>query len=226
MMKAIKTVSFVRFALLFIAFPCGALNINPNDYSQIRVTKPDGILLHRGANSSMFARLPKKTMVKVLQITNTNWLKVGSENSAGWIVKKYMDKVVQVPSGNGPAFPEGAQESQIWQSQSADCCASAVNAGARPPRNPDETIRLVTWNIRWFPQVTIYGNSQNKYTDQAWLSCPWPGSMPMLLQFKRFLTTPRHGKPCKTFSTARKDKTGATGKSIFKSAVYLKMPMR
>jgi endonuclease/exonuclease/phosphatase family metal-dependent hydrolase len=117
----------------------------------------------------MFARLPDKAIVQVLQTTHTNWLKIASEDLAGWIVKKYVDTVVDVSPGSGPAVPEGDQEMQIWQS--ADSCASSVNAGARLARNPDETIRLVTWNIRWFPQGTMYGNNQDKYTDQAWLSC-------------------------------------------------------
>lgn len=135
MKKAVKIVFSVLFVFLIFASPCNALNINPNDYIQLKATKPAGVPLHREAKSSMFARLPDKTIVKVLQTTHTNWLKAGSEDLTGWIVKKYVDKAVQVSPGSGPTFPEGAQESRIWQSD--DLCASAINAGARLPRNPD-----------------------------------------------------------------------------------------
>jgi hypothetical protein len=57
MMKAITVVSSVWFALLILASPCGALNIHPNDYIQLKATKPASLLLHREAKSSMFARL-------------------------------------------------------------------------------------------------------------------------------------------------------------------------
>jgi hypothetical protein len=62
----------------------------------------------------MFARLPDKAIVQVLQTTHTNWLKIASEDLAGWIVKKYVDTVVDVSPGSGPAVPEGDQEMQIW----------------------------------------------------------------------------------------------------------------
>lgn len=66
MTKAVKIVSFVLFVFLFFASPCGALNINPNDYIQFKANKPAGVSLHWEAKSSMFARLPDKTIVFVL----------------------------------------------------------------------------------------------------------------------------------------------------------------
>lgn len=70
MMKAIKIVSFVLFVFLIFTSPCGALNINPNDYFQLKATKPAGVPLHREAKSSMFARLLDKSIVKALQTTH------------------------------------------------------------------------------------------------------------------------------------------------------------
>lgn len=87
MTKATETVSFVSFVFLIFADPCAALTINPNDCIQLKAAKPSGVPLQRLAKSSMFARLPDKTMVRVLQTIHTNWLTLTSKGLTRWIVK-------------------------------------------------------------------------------------------------------------------------------------------
>lgn len=56
----------------------------------------------------------------------------------------------------------------MWSSRQA--CESIVGSGQRSAASPD-TVRLASWNVRWFPYGAAGGPVANKRLDLAWLAC-------------------------------------------------------
>jgi endonuclease/exonuclease/phosphatase family metal-dependent hydrolase len=167
--KPARQVLLIIVAVVSVCSHAFALNIHTGDHIQLKATNPAGVPLHRESKPSMFARLPDKSVVTVLQTTHGNWLRVSHDGLTGWIVKRYIAKIVQAAPGGGTVSTGKIDTRDVWQSPGM--CRSVVASGARLPRKIPGTIRLVTWNIRWFPVGTLSGNDHAKYTDRAWLSC-------------------------------------------------------
>lgn len=165
-MKPNTIISLILLAFTFSALPSEAVTINAGDCVKLNATHADGVPLHRESRSSMFMRLPDESVVRVLQTTNSNWIEITHDSRPGWIVKKYVENVVPCDDDNGD---DEVDYGSVWEN--GDQCDTFVRQGSRLPRGDTPVIRVVTWNIRWFPTGTLYGNNPDKFTDQSWLSC-------------------------------------------------------
>lgn len=84
------------------------------------------------------------------------------------------------------AFTEAAGEAAVFASP--DSCFKAVRAGARL-KKAEHTVRLMTWNIRWFP----VGNPKHpgQETNLDWLACALTWLDPDLVALQEIQDTPQ-----------------------------------
>lgn len=168
-----RTVAIIGLMLLAIfTGASAAAGYEVGQVVELKATKPIGVPLHREARSSLFDRAQTGTKGTVIGTAKQGrWLQLVLEDGrTAWIVKKYVGRVVE-PDGNGGPSPDPfGDELAVWSSLSQ--CEAVVNAGRRMPRI-DGTLRLGTWNIRWFPdgEMTPRDNNQTLPTDTAWLAC-------------------------------------------------------
>ncbi len=183
----IKQIIIVLLFLLLSFATTQALEINIGQSVKLKATNPSGVPLHRVAKSSMFDRLPDGTIVKVIEESGNNWLKVSSGTISGWIVKKYINEIID--ASNSPTSTLSDEESQIEVWKDFSSCDSLVKLQKKLSK-PEKTIRLATWNIRFFPQGNLYGNDPDKFTDQPWLACALAWLDADIIAVQEILNTP------------------------------------
>lgn len=127
----------------------------------LRATHPLGVPLHPGERDRhLSGRLPDGTEVEVVRWgEERRWLEVRAEDGTrGWIVRRYV-----APSGGRAEVPGG--RSSPWAS--AEACRAAVAEGVE---RPAERARIASWNLRWFPDGSSHGPSDQP-TDVDWMAC-------------------------------------------------------
>ncbi len=122
----------------------------------LRATSPAGVPLHSGERTSDVSdRLPDGSEVEVLRWSaDGRWLEVRAIDGArGWITARYV-------------APDGTRATlDPWSSREA--CLASIRE--RPPRDPSRA-RVVSWNLRWFPDGSSGGPSATP-SDVEWIAC-------------------------------------------------------
>ncbi len=150
--------------------PALALEVEIGQQVQLKATKPIGVPLHERASSSLKGRLPDGTIASVVDTDDEkHWLKIATDDQQGWIVEKYVAQVLDPSSPIvTPIIPNDG--TTVWSSKEA--CRAIVDSEQRLARSEAQSLRLASWNIRWFPDgVPGNGNNSNQKTDLDWLSC-------------------------------------------------------
>ena len=160
----------------FNPLPLLALNVENGQQVKLKARRIDlGIPLHRESFPSMFDRVEDGALATVLDTANDkSWLKIETENGKnGWIVERYVAQVLNQPIPNPPPVPpeenEGNTVTQVWTSATA--CDAVVSNGDLLSRSDTDTLRLASWNIRWFPDGQPNSGNSDKKTALDWLAC-------------------------------------------------------
>ena len=144
----------------------------------LHAQKSQGVPLHREANPSYWKHVPDRMTGTVSHINPENgWLFLSLESGEqGWVHPKYVRATDDKTSVRSPPEPpdhqhSSTEESRVWGSRKE--CLTAVNRGTRLGRSPEKVLRLVTWNLRWFPtgQSPDHQDSTITKTDLRWLAC-------------------------------------------------------
>lgn len=141
------------------------------DTIELNAEHADGVPLHAGPRPSMTGRIADGSGAEVIGATaDKHWLNVRlPDGRTGWIVPRYIGRVVPPPNvpGKRPALQD--QEARVWASRTG--CLDVVQAGGRLPKAEPRSRRIATWNIRWFPIGGAPGQDSATPTDIEWLAC-------------------------------------------------------
>ena len=137
---------------------------------ELTASHPDGVPLHVLPESSFAGeRVPDGALVTVVGTAKGgNWLRILlSDGEERWIVKRHVSRVFE----DHVSLPTASAEAKVWHSP--ESCREVVGAGGRMPERGDGDLRVVSWNIRWFPDGEMSLNPENatKPQDITWLTC-------------------------------------------------------
>ncbi|WP_454064495.1 endonuclease/exonuclease/phosphatase family protein [Candidatus Nitrospira salsa] len=152
----------------------------------LQATKPVGVPLHREHPPNYWKHVPTKTQVTLEDIApDGQWLIIRlPSGERAWVSIKYIRaSTLQNPArhpnetksihtqsvSQSPSSKE--DEAKVWNSR--DGCERVVRNGGRMAQASSETLRLATWNLRWFPigQPKDQQHTSAKPTDIDWLIC-------------------------------------------------------
>jgi endonuclease/exonuclease/phosphatase family metal-dependent hydrolase len=177
--------------VLSVSLPLLADEPQVGDTVELKASHHLGVPLHSDPDPPFddFERVADAALAEILEIRDGgrwNRIRVESDARDGWVVERYILRVVE--NGGGPPSAD-ERESEIWQSGQA--CETALSAGARMRRTLDSPIVVGTWNIRWFPRgCPRQEDCPESATDLDWLACTiaWMGMDVLALQ--EILDTP------------------------------------
>ena len=152
----------------------------------LQATKPVGVPLHRENPPNYWKHVPANTQVILEDISPSGkWLTVRlASGKRAWVSTKYIranalppspitskdGKSIHTQSASEPAS-SSEDEGRVWESREG--CEQVVRTGRRMANATSSTLRLATWNLRWFPigQPEDQRNQSTKPTDIDWLAC-------------------------------------------------------
>ena len=152
----------------------------------LHATKPVGVPLHRKDPPNYWKHIPTETQV-ILEDINSNgkWLIVRMPSGEqAWVSTKYIRVSNPLPpsstpqstrsihtQSSSPTVSSDDDEKKVWQSRSG--CEQVVRKGGRMSEATSATLRIATWNIRWFPigHPKDQPNTSATPTDIDWLVC-------------------------------------------------------
>lgn len=185
------------FTLLLAAWLVPALGsaegpAEVGDRIELKARHHDGVPLHPSSESTnRYERVPDGARASVLEIHPPNgWLQLRMDDGKmGWITPSYVGRVLGEAPGGEEVTSE--QAAQVWGSPEG--CESALDDGGRlrwdHPRS--DSLRLATWNIRWFPRGCPRAEDcPENATDLSWLACTIAWMNLDLLAVQEFLDTP------------------------------------
>jgi Bacterial SH3 domain len=125
-----------------------ALAAAVGDRVELRATHPAGVPLHSAPGGSQrFERVPGGTVATVIGLDRGgSWLELRvPDERTGWISARYVGRTMA-----GPPPPDTSAERTVWASPEG--CQQVVSGGSRMSPADPATLRVGTWNIRWFPR--------------------------------------------------------------------------
>jgi endonuclease/exonuclease/phosphatase family metal-dependent hydrolase len=181
----------------------------------LEATKPIGVPLHRNPAPSYWKHVPRGTPATIEKTAqNGQWLFLRLPNeSTAWVHRKYLK--ADSPQPNSSAKPEvpktmAGGEYAVWTSR--DQCETVVNQGSRMAPESASSLRLVTWNVRWFP-IGKPSDQPEEFadpTDLNWLICAIRWMQIDILAVQEILATSEATKALNTIIAALNTQTGAT----------------
>ncbi len=171
----------------------------------LQATKPVGVPLHRENPPNYWKHVPTETRVTLEDIaSNGKWLIVRlPSGEQAWVSMKYMgaskppplsrneegSKTIQAKTASQSTSSE-KDEAKVWASRGG--CEHVVRKGGRMANATPATIRLATWNIRWFPigHPEDQQGQSAKPTDIDWLVCTLVWMQLDVLTVQETLATP------------------------------------
>ncbi|WP_447970642.1 endonuclease/exonuclease/phosphatase family protein [Nitrospira sp. M1] len=151
----------------------------------LQATKPVGVPLHQEHPPNYWKHVPTRTQVTLEDIASDGqWLSIRlPTGEQAWVSIKYIRANAPPPANDSqdtkrihaqsasrsPSSKE--DEAKVWNSREG--CEHVVRDGGRMAHASEKTIRLATWNLRWFPigQPKDQQHSSAKPTDIDWLIC-------------------------------------------------------
>ena len=154
--------------------PVLALNVEVGQQVKLKARIDLGVPLHRNSFPSMFDRVEDGTVAQVLDTADDKrWLNIETpDGRTGWVVERYVAQVFAQPvppDDDGDGSVVGDIPTKVWTSATA--CDAVVDSGNLLSRSDADTLRLASWNIRWFPDGQPGSGDSNSKTDLDWLSC-------------------------------------------------------
>jgi endonuclease/exonuclease/phosphatase family metal-dependent hydrolase len=181
----------------------------------LEATKPIGVPLHRQPASSYLKHVPTGTPANIEKTAQKGkWLFLRLPNrDTAWVHRKYVKaRSPQSSPSAAPGLPRNAtgHEQAVWASR--EQCETVVNQGSRMAPESSSTLRLATWNIRWFPvgkSPDQPGNS-GEPTDLDWLICVIRWMQLDILAIQESLATPEASRAWDRILASLNTQTGAT----------------
>jgi hypothetical protein len=148
----------------------------------LEAKKPVGVPLHRGPSPSYLKHVPGGSTAVIQHISQEGpWLHILlASGETHWIHRKYVRVSTAVPTPpvstttsplEAPEEPKTtmASEHEVWTSK--EQCQAAVQKGLRMVEASSSTLRVATWNVRWFPLGSAPDRPQKSAepTDIDWL---------------------------------------------------------
>ena len=183
----------MRYFFAYVSLICilaGHINVAwPQDLTigqpiVLQAKKSVGVPVHREPSPSYLKHLPEGTTGIIRDRANkTPWLFIEvSSGETYWVHRKYIRSdtssspsvTQQEPS---PAMPSGESmkrvggDTAVWSGQQE--CQAALQEGFRMTTISASTLRVATWNLRWFPigHPPEQPQQSAEPTDLEWLVC-------------------------------------------------------
>ena len=157
------------------------------DQVELRATHPAGVPLHSAPGGSpKFQRVPGGTVATVMALDRGgSWLQIRVPDArTGWIAARYVGRTI---AGSPP--PDTSAERTVWTS--LEGCQQVVASGGRMAPTDPATLRVGTWNVRWFPRGCPSNEScPGQATDLPWLACSIAWMNVDVLAIQELLATP------------------------------------
>lgn len=145
--------------ILLLPLQAIALDLQPGD--RIELINNKAIPLHQLPRPSLMGRAPAGSQATLLRKEGA-WILIQLDSGKQfWIIGRNVAKVLAKRSPS-----EQADNWHVWSSGVE--CEQVVKTGSRLKRE-DDNLRIVSWNIRWFPTGDLFDRKHP--TDIAWLSC-------------------------------------------------------
>ena len=185
--------------------------------------KPKGVPLHREPSPSYLKHVPNATTATIQRIDqDENWLSIQlASGEVHWVHKKYVHAsptapippVASIPSP--PIRPDRfatrpGGEQDVWTSK--ERCQTAIQNGLRMVETSSDTVRVGTWNLRWFPLGTAQAHDDGSAepTDREWLVCAIRWMQIDLVAIQESLATPKANQAWETITKQLSNQTGQT----------------
>jgi endonuclease/exonuclease/phosphatase family metal-dependent hydrolase len=185
----------------------------------LQAKKPIGVPLHREPAPSYLKHIPSGTTAVIQRIAqNGHWLSIQLEaGDSSWVHKKYVRAGTPTVGTPNIPVPQKAPttsktilggEDQVWTNKAL--CKSAIQQGLRMAEPSLATLRVATWNVRWFPTGTAPDQNQGPTapTDLDWLTCAIQWMQVDVLAIQEILATPEATHALKTLTRQLSAQTG------------------
>ena len=189
----------------------------------LEAKKPKGVPLHRAPSPSYLKHVPNGTTATINRIAQDgHWLSLQlASGEVHWVHKKYVQDATTAPtptisnipsnSGTPPASTtRRGGEQAVWTSQEE--CQAAIKEGLRMVETSAATLRVATWNLRWFPVGTAPDQTEgsSEPTDIDWLICTLRWMQVDILAIQESLATPEATQAWETITKQLSNQTGET----------------
>ncbi len=190
----------------------------------LKAKKPIGVPLHHKPSPSYLKHVPSGTTAIIKQLAqNSPWISIQLDSGeTRWIHKKYLQTYTTTPQPimqSPPPTPTMSTvktkitiggEEEVWRNK--DQCQTALNSGLRMADNVSVTLRVATWNLRWFPVGSPPDQQQASAnpTDLDWLICVIRWMQVDVLAIQESLATPEATRAWKTLTTQLSTQTAET----------------
>ena len=201
----------------FLLFCCFILSAFASDFKVgqsviLQATNPKGIPLHHEPSPSFWKHVSNNSVATIKQIEKDGrWLSILLDSGeTGWVVQKYVRPTAQSREVPHKKLGFASEEGAVWTSR--DQCEQVVNTGGRMATSSPSTLRLATWNLRWFPngQSEKQSNGSTGPTDLQWLTCTITWMQIDILSVQESLATPRANKAWGDVLQSLQKRTGST----------------
>ena len=193
----------------------------------LRATKPVGVPIHRKHPPNFWKHVPTGTQVILEDIApDGKWLTIRlSSGELAWVSIKYIRASAPRDLSEDPQAGEAIhtqsasiqasskeEEKKVWHSREG--CERVVREGGRMAVSSSATLRIATWNLRWFP----VGKPQDQHdpkaqpTDIDWLVCTLIWMQLDVLTIQETLATSTATNAWKTIIGILSRKTGQNWK--------------
>jgi hypothetical protein len=190
--------------------PALAGDFQVGDTVVLHATKPVGVPLHREPTPSFWKHVPTGSPATIRKTAKDGrWLSIVLETGEeGWVVQKYIRSATQRPPKPGQVSDQTKDEQAVWSTPAL--CEQIVQDGKRLASASSSTLRLATWNVRWFPDGEPDDRPDDiaEPTDLTWLVCTIVWMQVDILAIQESLATPEARKAWDKVTTSLHQRTG------------------
>ena len=211
--------------LLFLPSWTLAVEFQVGQSVTLNSPKPIGVPLHQKPAPSYWKHIPNGSLGTVKKLSEDHkWIFIELQSGENaWVKPKFIQTNSASPPPTSPPInkPEAVstslptdhtsskeEETLVWASPEG--CQQVVHNGGRMAVSSPETLRVGTWNIRWFP----YGHppdqsgKEAEETDVPWIICTIEWMNVDILAVQESLNTSKANQTWKTVLASLEDTTG------------------
>ncbi len=219
-----RNLSTIFFLVIYTLLGNGTLAIahdfQVGDAIVLLAKKPVGVPLHRQPSPSYLQHVPSGTPGVIMNIDpDPHWVQLRLDSGeVAWVHSKYvrLGAPTTPPPQNQsqphqPPFAIGGEEA-VWSNQAG--CETSLSQGHRMALPSKTTVRLGTWNVRWFPigSAPDDQHGQGEATNLNWLTCTLIWMSLDVIAVQEILATSEATKALNSVIGTLSKKTGDTWK--------------
>ena len=189
----------------------------------LEAKKPKGVPLHREPSPSYLKHVPNGTTATITRIAqDAHWLSIQlASGEVHWVHQKYVQGTTTAPTPTLPDIPFTPKmppvsttrmggEHAVWTSK--EQCQAAIKEGLRMVEASAATLRVATWNLRWFPLGSAPDQTEGSAepTDLDWLICALRWMHMDILAIQESLATPEATQAWEAITKQLSHQTGQT----------------